>query len=318
VHRRSASRRLLPGTWDVVGGHVEPGETPRQAVAREIEEETGWRLRRIEPQIADWEWTHDGVTRRELDYLVAVDGDLSAPRLEGGKHDAYAWVGRDNLDLMVQGWRDGERRLRDIVARTAGSRLTDRLRLEPAGRWHAGDLWRLHQDLAVAPWYDGRWTALTAQHRAAELGDAWERQGVGKWMAYRRADGVLVGRGGLSRAPVDGQERLEVGWVVRSSLWRHGYATEIGRAGLAFAFGDLMAGQVVAFTEPHNRRSRAVMDRIGMTCAREIVHRGEPFVLYELDRDNAPSLTPPSGEPGVPDSYCVSGTRTCTRGAPPP
>src|SRR5579875_608299 len=173
VHRRSDSRRLLPGTWDVVGGHVEPGETPRQALAREIEEETGWRLRRIEAQLADWEWAHEGVTRRELDYLVEVDGDLGAPRLEEGKHDPYAWVGRDNLDLMMQGRRDGDRRLRDIVARAARIRLTDRLRLEPAGRWHAGDLWRLHQDPAVAPWYDGRWTVLTAQRRAEDLGDAW-------------------------------------------------------------------------------------------------------------------------------------------------
>lgn len=294
VHRRSASRRLLPCTWDVVGGHIEPGETPRQALAREIEEETGWRLRRIEAQIADWEWAHDGVTHRELDYLVEVEGDLGTPRLEEGKHDAYAWVGRDNLDLMMEGRRDGDRRLRDIVARAARTRLTPRLRLEPVGLCHAGDLWRLHQDAAVAPWYDGRWTVLTAQRRAADLGEAWERQGVGKWMAYRRADGALVGRGGLSRAQVDGQERLEVGWVVRSTLWGRGYATEIGHAGLAFAFGDLNARQVIAFTEPHNRRSRAVMHRLGMYYARDIVHRAEPFVLYGLDRATVPAPGLPS------------------------
>jgi 8-oxo-dGTP pyrophosphatase MutT (NUDIX family) len=54
--RLRAARRPdtgLPGTWDVAGGHVEPGETPQQALAREIEEETGWRLRRIEAQVAD-------------------------------------------------------------------------------------------------------------------------------------------------------------------------------------------------------------------------------------------------------------------------
>lgn len=284
VQHRSASRRLLPSTWDVVGGHVEPGETPQQALAREIEEETGWRLRRIEAQVADWEWAYNGVIRRELDYLVEVDGDLGAPRLEEGKHDAYAWVGRDNLELLMDGRRDGDRRLRDIVARAARTRLTGRLRLEPASRRHAGDLWLLHQDPAVAAWYDGRWTVLAAQRKAAELDEAWERDGVSKWMAYRRADGRLAGRGGLSRAQVDGQQRLEIGWVVQSALWGHGYATEIGRAGLAFAFGELGAQQVVAFTEPHNQRSRAVMRRLGMNYARDIVHRGESLVLYELDR----------------------------------
>lgn len=44
-----------------------------------------------------------------------------------------------------------------------------------------------------------------------------------------------MGRGGLSPADVDGERRLEVGWAVRQALWGRGYATEIGRAGLAFA-----------------------------------------------------------------------------------
>jgi hypothetical protein len=83
--------------------------------------------------LADWRWEHDGVVRPERDYLVEVDGDPSAPRLEVGKHDAYAWIGRDNLDPMMDGRTDGDRRLRDIVARAARTRLTDRLRLDPIG-----------------------------------------------------------------------------------------------------------------------------------------------------------------------------------------
>jgi 8-oxo-dGTP pyrophosphatase MutT (NUDIX family) len=108
---------VLPGIWDIVGGHLEVGETLEEALAREIQEETGWVLRRIGVQLADWEWEYDGVVRREVDYLVEVDGDLMTPRLEDGKHDRYAWVGRDNLELMMQGRSDGDCRLRDIVAR---------------------------------------------------------------------------------------------------------------------------------------------------------------------------------------------------------
>ena len=83
--------------------------------------------------------------------------------------------------------------------------------------------------------------------------------------------------------PVDGEVRLEIGWTVHSRLWGRGYASEIGRAGLDFAFGELGAPEVVAFTEPHNTRSRAVMERLGMQFRRDITHDNGPFVLYAID-----------------------------------
>lgn len=293
AQRRTPVRRVLPGIWDTVGGHIETGETPEQALARETSEETGWRLRHIEAVLADWEWEYDGVVRRELDYLVDVDGDLDTPRLEAGKHDAYAWIGPGNLELMMEGRTDGDRRLRDIVAKAVRIRLTERLRLEPIGPEHADDLWLLHRDDAVAAWHGGRWTVADARRNAAGWGAAWEADGVHKWIAYDRITGNLVGRGGLSRAEVDGRVRLELGWTVRAGLWGRGYATEIGRAGLAFAFDDLDAEEVVAFTEVHNARSRAVMERLGMRHARDIsgtglvagrdgVHDSAPFALYVL------------------------------------
>lgn len=280
AHRRTPDRGLFPGIWDIVGGHLEAGETPEQALAREIEEETGWTLRRIEAVLANWEWEYDGVVRHELDYLVEVDGDLGAPRLEQGKHDACSWVGPDNLELMMEGRSDGDRRLRDIVGKAVRTRITDRLRLEPIGAGDADLLWQLHQDEGIARWFDGTWTEEQARNRALWCDNGWEVDGVHKWMAHDRARNELVGRGGLSRTKVDGKEQLEVGWALRSQVWGSGYATEIGRASLDFAFAELGAAEVVAFTEPHNTRSRAVMDRIGMRYSHDIVFHDRPMVLY--------------------------------------
>lgn len=294
VHHRTANRRLLPDTWDIVGGHVEAGELPRQALARELEEETGWRLRRVEAVLADWQWQVDGVVRREVDYLVEVDGDLAAPRLEQGKHDASAWVGPVDLDLLMVGRTDGDRRLRDIVAKAARVRLTDRLRLEPIGPEHVEDLFRLHGHPEVAAWYGHPWTRAEATQRAAVSVGGWERDGAQKWIAYDRATGDLVGRGGTSFVELAGRRRLEVGWVVQPHLWGSGYAQEIGRAGLRFGFLDLGVAEVVAFTERHNDRSRAVMERLGMRYVEEFRQRGlvegrdgehddAPFVRYAID-----------------------------------
>lgn len=52
-------------------------------------------------------------------------------------------------------------------------------------------------------------------------------------------------------------------------------------AGLARA-RELGAAEVVAFTEVHNVRSRAVMERLGFTYRHDFPHRGEPFALYAL------------------------------------
>lgn len=287
VHRRTADHRPLPGTWDIVGGPRQAGETTQQALAREISEQTGWRLRRVEALIADWRWESGGAVRRELDYLVEVEGDLTAPRLQTGTLDAHAWVGLDNLELMMEGRTGGDRRVRDLVAKAVRTRITDRLRLEPVGAEHADDLWRLHHDEAVAAWHGGRYTFDAAYRRAAGGRRSWDSEGFDKWMAYDRVAGELIGRGGLSRTELAGQTRLEMGWTVRSDRWGRGYATEIGRAGLDFAFRDLGADSVIAFTLPHNLRSRAVMARLGMHYLRDVTRDGARLLLYAVSRSES-------------------------------
>jgi RimJ/RimL family protein N-acetyltransferase len=319
VHRRTAARRLLPGIWDIVGGHLEAGESPEQALAREVEEETGWRVRSIDATVADWEWEYECRVRRELDYLVTVDGDLTRPRLEEGKHDASAWVGPDDLELLMVNRTDGDRRLRDIVAHAIRIRFTPRLRLEPITGptpvlpGHPADLERLHADPWVAEWYAGIWSPEEAARRAAVFQARWETNGLSKWMAYRRSDGSLVGRGGMDRLSADDEftskvaalldddgawsaDRLELGWTLLSSARGQGLATEIGQAGLDHAFGTLSARSVIAFTERHNLASRAVMERLGMKYAGEIQSEGlveglqgvqpdAPFAVYLATAD---------------------------------
>ncbi len=207
------------------------------------------------------------------------------------------------------------------MSEVAPSLRTPRLRLVPIGPDNAADLWLVHDDDAVVPWYDGwRPSRDEADERARGIAESWRLHGVHKWMAYDRDSGEVVGRGGLSRPPIDddwGQlyaflphepwvreahesERpyrahacwLEIGWALRHEYWGRGYASEIGSAGLAYAFDVLGARAVVSCTVRHNVRSRAVMERIGMRFAGEIYSRGpvvgEDAVRDDADRDDAP------------------------------
>jgi RimJ/RimL family protein N-acetyltransferase len=213
------------------------------------------------------------------------------------------------------------------------TRITERLRLEPVGPANARDLWLVHNDDEVARWYDNEKPSLARAERwATFMADSWRFHGVHKWIAYDGVSGEVVGRGGLSRTPVDddwGQlypflpaeswvraahenrrpfmahaNWLEIGWALRRTFWGRGYAAEIGRAGLAFAFDVLGAEAVVSCTVRHNVRSRAVMQRIGMRYAGEIRSRGmvegaagpqddAPFVVCVLlRRDRTPAAAP--------------------------
>ena len=102
VQRRSESRALFPGAWDIVGGHVEEGESLTEALAREVHEETGWRLRSLGAVVELLDWEAGGVQRREVDLLVTVDGDLSRPRLERDKHSDGRWLAPSDAAVLLE------------------------------------------------------------------------------------------------------------------------------------------------------------------------------------------------------------------------
>lgn len=198
---------------------------------------------------------------------------------------------------------------------TGDCQFTERLRLEPVGLANAADLWLVHKDDDVRPWYGNHKPSLEQVEQWARfMGDSWRFHGVHKWIAYARVSGEVVGRGGLSRTPIDddwGQiyaflpaepwvraahevhpftthaNWLEIGWALRRGFWGRSYASEIGRAGLAFAFNVLGVQAVVSCTVRHNVRSRAVMERIGMRYAGEIRSRGMVEGVDE-EQDDAP------------------------------
>lgn len=116
IQRRSAQRQLFPNCWDIVGGHVESGETLEAALRREITEETGWQLREIVLSLGEHTWVgSDGNTRREYDYLVTVDGDRAKPALEWDKHPEYRWIDAAEVDLLLENREPGDVLLRDIL-----------------------------------------------------------------------------------------------------------------------------------------------------------------------------------------------------------
>jgi len=116
VQRRSANRRLFPNCWDVVGGHLEPGETAEEAMRREVGEETGWQVTIVLGSLGEVSYAgDDGRQRIEEDFLVRVDGDLSRPRLEEGRHTEFRWIEEAGLDVVVDSRAPGDLLIRGLL-----------------------------------------------------------------------------------------------------------------------------------------------------------------------------------------------------------
>jgi len=88
---------------------------------------------------------------------------------------------------------------------------------------------------------------------------------------------------------------VEIGWRLAKEYWGNGYASEAAVACLRFGFEKLTLKQIVAFTAPLNKRSIAVMERIGMSRnpADDFDHPnippGDPLqrhVLYRMNRSD--------------------------------
>lgn len=97
-----------------MGGHVESGETLEEALYREVQEETGWRVSVVIGVVGEYAYTgNDGIERVETDYLVRVDGDLARPQLEAGKHTEFRWLTESEIEVL-----DEHREVNDGLIRT--------------------------------------------------------------------------------------------------------------------------------------------------------------------------------------------------------
>lgn len=110
VQKRNATRKNFPNVWEAsVGGKIEQGENIRKSLEREINEETGWKIKRIvdywghkdwvvtEKQSTEWE---NYKPMRTFIFLVEVEGDLENPKLEVDKVDGFKWVNETQIYFL--------------------------------------------------------------------------------------------------------------------------------------------------------------------------------------------------------------------------
>lgn len=153
----------------------------------------------------------------------------------------------------------------------------------------------LNADPRVMEHFPGTLTRSESDALAADIQADLEQNGFGLWAVEVPGVAPFIGFVGATEPDFDAPftPTVEIGWRLDFAHWGKGYATEAALAVVAHAFGPLGLAELVSFTVPANRRSRAVMERLGMTRApaddfdHPKLPEGHPLrrhVLYRLRR----------------------------------
>lgn len=112
---RTNPKFMKEDIWFVVTGSLKSGETPEEAVRREVKEETNLEIIKIIPTnySCEYEWPKDsGNMHYEQAFLVIVNEDC--PKITSFEHLEYKWLNKKDF-LNLIGWKDSKKRLIEIL-----------------------------------------------------------------------------------------------------------------------------------------------------------------------------------------------------------
>jgi ribosomal-protein-alanine N-acetyltransferase len=117
----------------------------------------------------------------------------------------------------------------------------------------------------------------SAARLARDIG-YWKDHGFGRWAV--EANGALIGFGGVTVSKEFGG--LNLSYHLHPESWGQGYATELVRETLTFAFDDLHAERVIGLVRPINVASKRILEKCGFRFEREVMLHGAPTNMYAL------------------------------------
>lgn len=98
--KRSQNENFLPDYYEMPGGKAEFGETPEEALIREVKEELNLVIKVLKPY-STFSYTSSNDTKHTIDiqFLVELDDNLKNIRLSK-EHDQFQLVSKKEIDNL--------------------------------------------------------------------------------------------------------------------------------------------------------------------------------------------------------------------------
>jgi RimJ/RimL family protein N-acetyltransferase len=112
---------------------------------------------------------------------------------------------------------------------------------------------------------------------------------LGLWATIHKKTGKFIGRCGLLPWTIDGQDEVEVAYLISKAYWGQGLGTEAAQALLEYGFEKLHLPRLICLIDKDNLASIRVAEKIGMTFEKEGEDEMGPFLVYSR---NKPPIIP--------------------------
>lgn len=128
----------------------------------------------------------------------------------------------------------------------------------------------------------------TYEEARAEL--EWHRYGhpkhpeLGLWATIHKETNQFIGRCGLLPWTIDGQDEVEVAYLLARAYWGQGLGTEAAQAILHYGFDQLSLPRLICLIDQENQASIKVALRMGMAFEKAGQDEMGPFLVYARNR----------------------------------
>lgn len=160
------------------------------------------------------------------------------------------------------------------------------------------DIWAEHMNTpAVMEFLGGPRTREKIEESFAKMAALRAQFGYGFALMQHKLTGELIGNCGIGPidnplAPQEMQGFFHIGWSLRESYWRQGYAYEAASAHLEIAFNRFEAPIVYALTSESNQASWGLMEKLGMQRRADLDFadpdyppRDNPTMIYAIEKN---------------------------------
>lgn len=163
--------------------------------------------------------------------------------------------------------------------------LTNRLILRELAVSDIKSLYDIYSNPEVRNYIDDidDYLEIEIEKHKAYIKNIYSFYGYGLWGVFSKADNKLIGRCGIQNRGIDGQNEIELGYLLDVNHWGLGYAIECITATLDYAFNTLELQRIVAVIDKRNARSIKVAKQIGMTLEKEIKDLDRDCFLYVIN-----------------------------------